>query len=145
MPSLLLAASNLVSVCAHPQTDHLIGTRTTRGNMYRATLLLGLCALAGAQSCPEYIDYSKERHEPFSSGKYKLSYQRPAPECRKFVLPEVEQAIVDMKTTIADPDLFRLFENAFPNTLDTTISWHGYANGTDEEVRQRPGLGDVVI
>lgn len=113
--------------------------------MYRASLLLGLCALAGAQSCPEYIDYSKERHEPFSSGKYKLSYQRPAPECRKFVLPEVEQAIVDMKTAIADPDLFRLFENAFPNTLDTTISWHGYANGTDEEVSRLPRLGDIGV
>ncbi|KAH7020947.1 uncharacterized protein B0I36DRAFT_252377 [Microdochium trichocladiopsis] len=104
---------------------------------------LGLCALAGAQSCPEYIDYSKERHEPFSSGRYQLSYQRPPPECRKFVLPEVEQAIVDMKTTIADPDLFRLFENAFPNTLDTTISWHGYAAGSDEELTFIT-TGDIV-
>ena len=95
---------------------------------------LGLLTAVQAQSCPSYIDYSKERHAPYSSGKYQLSYQRPAQECRKFVLPEVEKAIVDMKTTIADPDLYRLFENAFPNTLDTTISWHGYAEGSDEEV-----------
>ncbi|KXJ89791.1 hypothetical protein Micbo1qcDRAFT_212309 [Microdochium bolleyi] len=95
---------------------------------------LGLCALAQNQTCPKYKEYSTQRHEPFSAGRYQLPYQRPAPECRTFVLPEVEQAIVEMKSVIADPDLFRLFENAFPNTLDTTVSWHGYAAGSDEEL-----------
>ena len=35
---------------------------------------------------------------------------------------------------IVDPDLFRLFENSWPSTLDTTIGWRGQANGTDEEL-----------
>ncbi|KAL1988721.1 hypothetical protein VTN96DRAFT_8421 [Rasamsonia emersonii] len=59
---------------------------------------------------------------------------RPPPECRTFVSPEVEQTIARMKRTIADPDLFRLFENSWPNTLDTTIKWRGHAEGSDEEL-----------
>lgn len=85
--------------------------------------------------CPNYVDYSTQTHAPTSPGKYALSYMRPAPACRTYNLPEVEQTIQDMKATITDPDLFRLFENTFPNTLDTTVSWKGFAKGSsDEEV-----------
>lgn len=111
--------------------------------MYISQFLFGLvasaCTLDGVSAqCPNYVDYSTQIHEPRSAGKYKLSYQRPDPACRTFILPEVEQTIAEMKSTVKDPDLFRLFENAFPNTLDTTVSWKGYASGNpDEEVTDK--------
>ena len=85
--------------------------------------------------CPEdYTDWANVSHEPFSAGKYHLGYQRPPPECRSYVSEDVENKIEEMKTVIADPDLFRLFENSYPNTLDTTVKWRGTAEGSDEEL-----------
>ncbi len=88
-------------------------------------------------ACPDYSSYSYARHTPYSKGKYELAYMRPHPACRRFNLSEVEDTIQSMKKTIRDPDLFRLFENCFPNTLDTAITWRGFSNETgekDEEV-----------
>lgn len=90
--------------------------------------------LALAQ-CPDYSDYATERHTPYSNGTYQLSYMRPAPACRTFNSSDVEAVILEMKSVIADPDLYRLFENAYPNTLDTAIRWKGYAaNNSAEEL-----------
>jgi meiotically up-regulated gene 157 (Mug157) protein len=36
----------------------------------------------------------------------------------------VEKTIRDLNASMIDRDLFRIFENAFPNTLDTTVRWH---------------------
>jgi uncharacterized protein len=106
--------------------------------------LLALCSLAIVlggvlAQCPDYAVYSTETHEPFSEGRYRLSFQRPSIECRKFNVPEAEAAIEEMRGLVKDPDLFRLFENAFPNTLDTTVTWKGFAsNDSDEEVNKPP-------
>jgi meiotically up-regulated gene 157 (Mug157) protein len=48
---------------------------------------------------------------------------RPAAAKRKFVSPAVEGAIARIKPQIADPELAWLFENCFPNTLDTTVQF----------------------
>ena len=99
------------------------------------SVLLGLSAAAVVSAqCPDYANYASQPHAPYSSGEYALSYQRPAPNCRTFTLPEVENTIARLKTEINDPDLFRLFENSFPNTLDTAVKWKGYAAGTTEEL-----------
>src|SRR5665213_1559777 len=51
------------------------------------------------------------------------SYDRRPPSAkRKFVSHAIEVAIVRTRKQIADPQLAGIFENCFPNTLDTTVS-----------------------
>ncbi|MGZ3298447.1 MAG: glycoside hydrolase family 125 protein [Asticcacaulis sp.] len=51
-----------------------------------------------------------------------LPSARPAPGDRRFTSPAVEACITRVKAMIGDPALATLFENAFPNTLDTTVT-----------------------
>lgn len=98
-------------------------------------LWLCISALTAAQTCPDYAEYAAAPHAPFSGGVHNLSYQRPAFSCRTFTSPAVESTIARLTSTIVDPDLSRLFENSFPNTLDTAIKWKGYAaDNADEEL-----------
>ncbi|KAK5663475.1 hypothetical protein OQA88_3905 [Cercophora sp. LCS_1] len=85
--------------------------------------------------CVSFERLQSMRPGPQSTGKRKFPYVRPPPECRKFKLPALEALLEKMKTKIADPDLFRLFENSYPNTLDTMVKWRGYANRTDPETK----------
>lgn len=48
---------------------------------------------------------------------------RPPEECRTFNSSIVETVIANITRRMKDKDLARLFENTFPNTLDTTIKW----------------------
>lgn len=100
--------------------------------------VFGIAALAVTATnaqCPDYSEYSQQKHEPYSSGRYQLSYMRPSPECRTFNSSIVEQTLTDMESVIKDPDLYRLFYNSFPNTLDTAVKWKGVAaNNSAEEL-----------
>lgn len=49
--------------------------------------------------------------------------QRPAPADRRFTSKAVEDTIRNFKSTIKDPELAWLFENCYPNTLDTTVKY----------------------
>jgi hypothetical protein len=49
--------------------------------------------------------------------------RRPPRDRRKFVSEAVEATIVRMTGAIADPEMAWLFENCFPNTLDTTVRY----------------------
>lgn len=75
-------------------------------------------------ACPDYTDYSTRKHPPYSTGAYQLPFQRPDEGCRSFKSAAAEALITQMTAQMADPDLARLFENCFPNTLDTTVRWH---------------------
>lgn len=54
--------------------------------------------------------------------------QRPELSKRKFVSTAVENTIKKIKKSIADEELAWIFENCFPNTLDTTVH-HYQKNG----------------
>jgi len=50
--------------------------------------------------------------------------QRPKPDNRKFISEAVEEKISEVKSCIKDKELAELFENCFPNTLDTTVNFN---------------------
>lgn len=83
--------------------------------------------------CVKYEQLLIQKNQPWSKGWRQFPYSRPPPECRTFNLPSMEKLIEKMKGVIKDSDLSRLFENSYPNTLDTMIKWRGYATETDPE------------
>jgi hypothetical protein len=54
--------------------------------------------------------------------------QRPALKDRRFTSKAIEAEIIRVKKKIKDPELAWMFENCFPNTLDTTVTV-GEVNG----------------
>ncbi|KAL3600373.1 hypothetical protein FPOAC2_04611 [Fusarium poae] len=103
--------------------------------MYRlVSFFLGVAAVSA--NCPNYEQFARERHEPLSSGRYEFPLQRPSKDCRTYSVPAVEHVIYEeMDQAIGDPDLYRLFLNTWPNTLDTTVKWRGVsADNADEEL-----------
>jgi meiotically up-regulated gene 157 (Mug157) protein len=59
-----------------------------------------------------------------------LSFEskRPSIQNRKFISEFVEAKITEVKNSIKDEELAWLFENCFPNTLDTTVT-HRFIDG----------------
>ena len=49
--------------------------------------------------------------------------RRPKPADRKFTSKAVESIIQKVKADIKDPEIAWLFENCYPNTLDTTVNY----------------------
>lgn len=59
------------------------------------------------------------------------SSKRPPASQRKFVSQAVEETIGRVKAKIGDPELAWMFENCFPNTLDTTVQLGGGSGKPD--------------
>ncbi len=59
---------------------------------------------------------------------WNASQGRPSPADRKFSSPAIEAVITRVKRQIPDPVLAKMFEQCFPNTLDTTV-FPGTRNG----------------
>ena len=85
----------------------------------RRKVLLGLaCTATGAAFGARHLLASSTRAQ-----KPNFQSARPDPSRRKFVSEGVEAKIVAVKRGIADPELAWLFENCYPNTLDTTVTF----------------------
>lgn len=59
----------------------------------------------------------------FGSESNQFESKRPPLDKRKFTSEIIEQLIIDTKSKIKDPELAWMFENCFPNTLDTTTNY----------------------
>ncbi|RKF80898.1 Meiotically up-regulated gene 157 protein [Golovinomyces cichoracearum] len=92
------------------------------------------------KACPDYKVYAQFMHEPYSEGPLQLPFQRPSVHCRTFSSPLVEKVIKEVTERMLDKDLARIFENAFPNTLDTTVRWH-IDGSKDKADRKSSGNG----
>jgi meiotically up-regulated gene 157 (Mug157) protein len=85
---------------------------TTRRHVLRTTTL---AAAAAAASPRRALARPGEEAGPPS--------RRPPRGERRFTSPAVESTIAAVRGEIADPELAWLFENCFPNTLDTTVTF----------------------
>ncbi|WP_259015181.1 glycoside hydrolase family 125 protein [Emticicia fluvialis] len=75
-----------------------------RRDFIKTTSLAGIGLLAGTNA--------------FAAG---FPTVRVAPNKRNFTSPAIEATIERIKKSVKDPELAWLFENCFPNTLDTTV------------------------
>lgn len=67
--------------------------------------------------------FAMDKKAIFSNNTIQDLCHRPKLSDRKFVSVAVENTIQQMRKVIADPELGCLFENCFPNTLDTTVDF----------------------
>jgi meiotically up-regulated gene 157 (Mug157) protein len=72
-------------------------------------------ALAGLSMIPAHT-FAMSQQQKFIS-------QRPPKSKRTFVSEQVDQTITTIKSFIKDEELAWMFENCFPNTLDTTVDY----------------------
>ncbi|KAL8387759.1 hypothetical protein RB595_009690 [Gaeumannomyces hyphopodioides] len=102
-------------------------------------------APAAAPTCLKFEQLQRQKPGPASAGKRKFPLVRPPPECRTYNLSSLEALLDRMKTVIKDPDLYRLFENSYPNTLDTMIKWRGFARQQPSEEATGFGQNPPVL
>ena len=88
----------------------------------------GGLALAGITLGKDLIAHETMFPERSISNKNNFVSKRPKLSDRKFISEAVESKITEVKKNIADEELAWLFENCYPNTLDTTVT-HRIING----------------
>jgi hypothetical protein len=89
--------------------------REARRNFIKTTGI-GIAGLVLSGFVPKYA-------APFNFEPYDFGSLRPPADKRNFVSKAIDDAIVNVKKDISDPEMAWLFENCFPNTLDTTVTY----------------------
>lgn len=83
------------------------------------TFAAATLAMAGIEASSSTITVA-DNSTVATDSKY-ISNRRPAPADRLFVSKAVEDEIARVKSLLTNPQLAWMFENCFPNTLDTTV------------------------
>jgi meiotically up-regulated gene 157 (Mug157) protein len=99
------------------------------GEMSRRSLLRGATAAWALASHPW-----ANAAQSAPSRAFELPYARPKPAERRFTSAAAEELIPLIKKKIADPSLATIFENCFPNALDTTVYCGSFQNKPDTYV-----------
>ncbi|MCC8173053.1 MAG: glycoside hydrolase family 125 protein [Odoribacter sp.] len=88
---------------------------TRRDFLKKRGLALAVAAIGGVQPLKAAVKKAAQGQEYIS--------KRPPLSERHFTSQAVEKLILDVKKQIKDPKLSWMFENCFPNTLDTTVKF----------------------
>lgn len=85
--------------------------------------LVGLRRPAGVEPGETPVLHPNPRIHRAPGRSQDFSSKRPPPGERRFTSRAVEETIRQVSEDISDPELAWLFENCFPNTLDTTVEF----------------------
>lgn len=91
-----------------------------------------MLAAGSNMQASEYV-LSKDNTNVVSAALSKYETKRPLPQNRLFVSKAVENEINRIKNILTNPKLAWMFENCFPNTLDTTVRYRK-TDGKDDTV-----------
>ena len=84
------------------------------------------------QSSALAAGYWSLRGKPALSGKFgRFKSNRPDLKERRFTSNAVEQTIREVRSSIKEEEIAWMFENCFPNTLDTTVEFEMTSGGPD--------------
>ena len=81
--------------------------------------LLAKTEATAAPAVPQAGSFTEHAKKVWSD----FSTKRPAASARKFTSEAVEKKLQEVKAHIKDPKLAWMFENCYPNTLDTTCEY----------------------